>query len=238
MAFVRRTLWHDDKLLATYKDGRAHLNAYLDDHAFLLQATLELIQAEFHRDDLDFATRLGDALLARFEDQVNGGFFFTSHDHEALIQRTKLGEDNAIPAGNGIAAQALQRLSIITGKPQYAAAAERCLKVFFSRMAQTASYHASLCTALAEDLQPTALLVLCGKQNEAAAWQDALRRWYLPNVMTITLFGSRANLPGPLNKPETKLTTGWLCAGTRCLPPMTRLEELLPVIEKHRGTRL
>ena len=75
----------DGRLLATYKDGRAHLNAYLDDHAFLLAALLESMQADFRSDDLEFASTLADALLARFEDRAAGGFFFTSRDHETLI---------------------------------------------------------------------------------------------------------------------------------------------------------
>ena len=73
MDFVRNTLWRDEKLLATYKDGKAHLNAYLDDHAFLLNALLELMQAEFRQADLIFATQLADALLERFEDTDAGG---------------------------------------------------------------------------------------------------------------------------------------------------------------------
>ena len=160
MDFVRNTLWRDGKLLATYKDGKAHLNAYLDDHAFLLNALLELLQAEFRGTDLAFAVKLADALLARFEDQQSGGFFFTSHDHEILIQRNKIGQDNATPSGNGIAAQALLRLSLLTGETNYAEAAERCLKLFSPALQQAAGYHSSLCTALAECLQPSSLLVL------------------------------------------------------------------------------
>src|SRR3990170_3604287 len=93
--FVRTTLWAGDRLLATYKDGRAHLNAYLDDYAFLLHALLETMQAEFRSEDLRLARSLADTLLARFEDRELGGFFFTSHDHERLILRPKPGHDNA-----------------------------------------------------------------------------------------------------------------------------------------------
>ncbi len=97
MDFVRSTLWRDGKLLATYKDGKAHLNAYLDDHAFLLNALLELMQAELRQADLIFATQLADALLERFEVNDAGGFFFNSDDHEMLNQRNKIGQDTATP---------------------------------------------------------------------------------------------------------------------------------------------
>jgi len=227
MDFVRDTLWRDGKLLATCKDGKAHLNAYLDDHAYLLNALLELLQAEYRSADLAFAVQLADALLERFEDKQDGGFFFTSHDHEALIQRNKTGPDNATPSGNGIAAQSLLRLSELTGETRYAEAAERCLKLFFPAMQQIAAYHSSLCTALAEYLQPAAVLVLRGARNETRIWRDSLRSRYLPDVMTIALDGDVADLPEVLAKPRSEKATAWLCRGTQCLPPITDLQVLL-----------
>jgi len=170
---------------------------------------------------------LGDALLARFEDKQEGGFFFTSHDHEVLIQRNKIGPDNATPSGNGIAAQALLRLSSLAGETKYAEAAERCLKLFFPALQQAAAYHSSLCTALAEYLQPASVLVLRGTASEASAWQNALRSRYLPNVMTIALADDVADLPDALAKPIGGQTIAWLCHGTQCLPPITDLDELL-----------
>ena len=76
-------------LAATYKDGRAHLNAYLDDYAFLIAAQLELLQDEFSVEALEFATQLADVLLEQFEDPTEGGFFFTAREHERLIHRPK-----------------------------------------------------------------------------------------------------------------------------------------------------
>ena len=232
MDFVRGILWRDGRLLATYKDGKAHLNAYLDDHAFLLNALLELMQAGFRSVDLAFAVQLADALLARFEDKQSGGFFFTSHDHEVLIQRNKTGQDNATPSGNGIAAQALLRLSLLTGKTEYAEAAERCLKLFFPALQQAAGYHSSLCTALAEFLQPSSVLVLRGAPGATGAWQNALRSRYLPGVMTIMPEDDVAGLPDALDKPRGEKATAWLCRGTQCLPPITGLDELLAQLSR------
>jgi len=227
MDFVQGTLWQDGKLLATHKDGRTHLNAYLDDHAFLLNATLELLQTGYRAADMRFAIQLADALLARFEDSENGGFFFTSHDHESLIQRNKIGPDNATPSGNGIAAQGLLRLAALTGDTRYAHAAERCLKLFFPMMQQAASQFSSLCTALDETLQPPSVLVLCGAEKETTAWQAAVTAKYRPGLLTIVLTGNETGLPAPLDKPRADTTTAWLCRGTQCLPPITRLDDLL-----------
>ena len=232
MDFVRNTLWRNGKLLATCKDGKAHLNAYLDDHAFLLNALLELLQAGFRSADLGFAVQLGDALLSRFEDQQDGGFFFTSHDHEALIQRNKVGPDNATPSGNGIAAQALLRLAELTGNREYAEAAERCLKLYFPALRQAAGYHCSLCTALAEYLQPPSLVVLRGAGRDTSAWMDRLRARYLPSVMTIVPPDDAAGLPEVLDKPRGKNITAWLCHGTQCLPPISDIDELLAALDQ------
>lgn len=230
MDFVRDTLWCDGRLLATHKDGKTHLNAYLDDHAFLLNAALEMLQTEFRPRDMDFAVQLADALLARFEDQQNGGFYFTSHDHETLIQRTKTAQDNATPSGNGITAQALLRLSEITGETRYHDAAERALVLFFPLMEKAASQCCSLNTALGELLQPPELLVLIGAQKETAAWRATVSNNYAPQRMVIALTGNEGGLPATLNKPKETSTTAWLCRGTQCLPPISDREILLTAL--------
>src|SRR5438876_1625697 len=109
LEFIRSRMWREGRLLATYKDERAHLNAYLDDYAFLIAALLELMQAEFSPRDLAFATELAETLLAEFEDAEAGGFFFTGKSHERLFHRPKPGHDQATPSGNAIAAWALAR---------------------------------------------------------------------------------------------------------------------------------
>ena len=227
MGFVRDTLWQDGKLYATHKDGKTHLNAYLDDHAFLLDAALESMQTAYRETDMQFAVQLADALLARFEDAEHGGFYFTSHDHEALIQRNKSGQDNATPSGNGIAAQALLRLAELTGDTRYRDAAERCLKLFYPLMQQAASQCCSLNTALGELLQPPSLLVLCGNEKETAAWRAAVSENYAPDLMVITLRGDEQGLPEVLAKPKQASTTAWLCRGTQCLPPIIDLNSLM-----------
>ena len=81
-------------MLATHKDGKSHLNGYLDDYAALLDALLVLLQADFDEADLVWARELAEALLTWFEDREQGGFFFTAHDHPPLIHRPKPGHDN------------------------------------------------------------------------------------------------------------------------------------------------
>src|SRR5436853_1278572 len=109
----------DGRLLRTFKDGTAKLNAYLEDHAFLLEALLTLYEASFDPRWFGAARATADAMIARFADEERGGFFETSADHERLVTRRKDLEDNPIPAGNSSAAYGLLRLAALTGEHEY-----------------------------------------------------------------------------------------------------------------------
>ena len=222
--FVRGTMWRDGHLLATAKDGRAHLDAYLDDHAFLLGALLELMQAGFRHDDLVFARELADTLLARFEDREAGGFFFTAHDHEALIHRPKSGHDNATPAGNGVAAFALQRLGHLLGESRYLAAAEKTLGLFWPQMRRQPSGFGSLLRTLEEAITPPDIIVLRGPADDMVAWRRALGAD--PRRLVLALPNGTTDLPALLAKPESDHVNAWVCRGVTCSAPTANLEEL------------
>lgn len=225
--FLSTSMWKEGRLLATYKDGHAHLNAYVDDYAFLLAATLEILQAEFRTRDLEFATGVADALLEHFEDRNAGGFFFTSHDHEQLILRPKPGQDNATPSGNGVAALALTRLGHLLGETRYLRAAEATVNLFYPAMAQHPAGFATLCTALAEVLEPTQTVVLRGPRLPLREWQQALSRLYLPDTLTLALDSAVQSLPDVLDKPAGAGVNAYLCRGVNCLAPVRDLDELL-----------
>ena len=225
--FLRRAMWRDARLLATWKDGRAHLNAYLDDHAYLLAALLELMQSSCRPQDLAWATELAQALLDRFEDPADGGFFFTGHDHERLIHRPKPAHDNATPAGNGIAAQALTTLGHWLGESRYLAAAERAVRAFARELGDRPMGCASLLIALEECLDPPTTVLLRGDPAICASWQLMIGRAFRPTVRVLDLSGQDA-LPGALAKPHERggAATAWVCKGTSCLPPIHSLEAL------------
>ncbi len=237
--FIHEHLWQDGHLLATAKDGKAHLNAYLDDHAFLLQALLELLQADFRKSDLDFAMALADALLARFQDPAVGGFFFTSHDHEQLIQRPKSAHDNATPSGNGIATFALQRLGHLLGEARYLKAAENTLRAFADTMRRNPAACPSLVMALDEYLTPPTVLILRGPEKEMADWKARLDRRWLPGTLVLALPESAINLPQAIDRPLQVHVNAWLCRGVECLQAIDQWEVLLEkLLGKHPESRL
>jgi uncharacterized protein len=231
LEFLRATMWRNGRLLATYKDGNAHLNAYLDDYAFLLDALLQMMQSEFRKEDLDWACALADTLLDQFEDREAGGFFFISHDHEKLIHRAKPGHDNATPSGNGIAAFALQRLGHLVGEPRYLQAAERALKLFYPAMERQASGFVSFATALDEYLAPPQTVILRGDGPAALEWARGLARTYRPGTLVLTLPAGLMELPTVLDKASPASgVQAWVCRGMSCLPPIVSLAELEQIL--------
>jgi uncharacterized protein len=229
--FIREKLWVNERLLATCKDDgkdnyHAHLNAYLDDYAYLLDALIELLQANYRAEDLAFAEDLAEALLENFESE-DGGFYFTSHSHETLIHRPKQGYDNATPNGNGIAAVALQKLGHILGEQRYLQAAERALKAFDSSMVNNAAACATLCHALEEFLTPPTMVIIRGKTKQMGAWRDAIQQTYYPHHLCFYLDESALDLPPTLQRNYTDSVNAWVCKGVVCEPSMNDLQTLL-----------
>jgi len=225
--FIRSRMWRDGRLLATSKDGHAHLAAYLDDYAYLMAALIELLQSEFSLRDLEFAEQLAEVLLAQFEDAEGGGFFFTARDHEALIHRPKPGYDNATPSGNAVAAWGLGRLAALTGEQRYAAAAERTLELFYPMMRDSPAGYGAMTIALDEHLQPPGVLVLRGRPEALARWRAELAREFLPDTTVLAIADSMSGLPPALDKPaRPEPVNGWLCRGVNCLLPISDLVDL------------
>ena len=226
--FIRRELWQDGRLYATHKDGRSHLAAYLDDYVFLADALLELLQVRWRAADLEFAVALTEAALTHFYDHADGGFWFTADDSEALIHRSKAFADEALPAGNGVAARVLARLGYLLGEPRYLQASERTLQAAWSAMERYPSAHAALLDALEEQLAPTEIVVLRGPASVISDWQRQLNRLYAPRRMILAIDDDAAPLPATLaSKPAAATGIAYVCTGTSCEAPIDEFATLV-----------
>jgi uncharacterized protein YyaL (SSP411 family) len=214
------------RLLAAYKDGKAHLNAYLDDYAFLLAAGLELLQCRWRTDDLVWLQGWADRLLDGFEDKGQGGFFFTADDHEALIHRPKSLADESMPSGNAVAALALLRLGHLLGERRYTEAAERTLKAAVPLLRQYPHGHGALLTAVAEWLHPSDVVILRGREEALPDWSAAARTGH-PRRLVFAIPREAGELPGDLAaRRAVEGEVAYLCTGTSCLPPIYSKAEL------------
>jgi len=234
LEFIRTAMWNDGRLLATYKDGHAHLDAYLDDHAYLLAALLEVLQAGFDARDLAWAQEIGDALLERFLDSQHGGFFFTAHDHETLIQRPKPGPDNATPSGNAVAALALHRLAFLTGDTRYSDAAAGTVALFWPQLQRQPASFGTLLAALEEQLTAPRTLIVMGARDAFGPWHALLDTAYLPATLTLFIPTGTEGLPPPLDKPPKDTVTAWLCEGATCRMPIDDPQTLRDALELPR----
>jgi uncharacterized protein len=226
--FIRRELWRDGRLLATSMNRRSHLNAYLDDYVFLADAVLELQQVRFREAELTFGRELLEVTLRHFEDQAGGGFFFTSDDHEALIQRPKSFADDATPAGNGIAAIALQRYGHLLGEPRYLAAAERTLRAAWPGLLRYPPAHMSLLIALEETLRPPELVVVRGPPADIEAWRAELAGLYAPGRIVLAIPADLPALPPALADKAARgaKPVAYLCRGATCSAALDSLAAL------------
>jgi uncharacterized protein YyaL (SSP411 family) len=214
--------WHDGRLLAKVGADSAQFPAYLDDHAFLIDALIEMLQCRWSARDIGWARQLADALLERFEDREQGGFYFTAHDHEKLIQRARPWTDDATPSGNGIAARALLRLGHLLGETRYTDAAQRTLHAAFSTMQQMPQACCSLLRALRDQLEPrTHVVIRIGDADEQQAWLESLRASRAARTDTYFIPAGVPSLPGTLDA-QTYARGGiaYVCRGTQCLAPL------------------
>jgi uncharacterized protein len=237
--FIRGTLWRDGRLLATYKDGRAHLNAYLDDYVYLADAILELQQVRFKSGELAFARELLNVVLDHFTDP-DGGFFFTSDDHETLIHRSKSFGDDATPAGNAVAAFVLQRLGHLLGEARYLAAAEKTLRTAWPVLEKYPQAHMSLLIALEELQNPPETIILRGEAAAIEAWRRDLARLYAPRRLILAVPGDARDLPPALEeKPTRGDAVAYVCQGSVCSTPLESFSALaahLRQAESHRSS--
>jgi uncharacterized protein YyaL (SSP411 family) len=222
--FVLRELRDEQGwLLRTYNHGTAHLNAYLEDHAFLLEALLTLYEATFDPRWFTEARALADQILERFSDPERGGFFSTASDHEALIARRKDVDDAPTPSGGAAAAFGLLRLARLTGEARYEDAAIGQLKLLHHLAPAHPGAFGHLLQAVDFALADVREVALVGDEREPL--ERVVRETFRPNVV---LAGGAADgvplLEG--REPVDGRAAAYVCERFTCRRPVTEPDEL------------
>ncbi len=228
LAFLQAKLWTPpaDKgahpvgsLSHRWRDGEKDQVQLLEGYAFLLAGVVQLYEATLDEQHLAFAIELAEAMLARFYDSENGGFWQSGPDAQDLILRLKEDYDGAEPSGNSIAVMALLRLGKITERQDFTAAGEKSLRAFASRMQQTPQALPAMLQALDFTMQEPKRVVLAGdaKKPAARALLKAIHAVYQPNK--VVLGNSGPVEPFAKTLPTKPGTVAYVCTGTSCLPP-------------------
>ena len=224
--FILESLQKDGSLLRSWKDGKAKLNAYLEDYTNFADGLIELLQVSGEIKYLQEAKRLADILINEFWDEDNGGFFFTSVNHEKLLIRHKDFYDNATPSGNSVAADVLLKLAKLIGDKKYERFAITVLRLVVPPIKRYPSAFGRVLSSMEFYLNPTKEIVVLGdfEEMKETIWSD-----YQPNkVVVLAENGENANLIPLLA--ERKMidgkTTVYVCENFVCQRPVTKAEDL------------
>ena len=217
----------DGRLLRTWKDGRAHLGAYLEDHAFLLQALITLYESTFDPRWYREAVAIADAIIELFSDPERGGFFTTPADHEHLVARRKDLEDSPIPSGSSAAAFGLLRLALLSGEGKYERHALGVLRLLFPLAVRHPGAFGHLLQAVDFYLAPVREVVIVGPSPEPLV--RVVRSEFRPHIV---LAGGNSDGVPLLEGREAVdgRAAAYVCEHFICKAPVTEPEELAALL--------
>jgi hypothetical protein len=223
----------DGRLRRTYNRGQARLDAYLEDHAFLLEALLALYEATFEERWFTAARETADELLARFADPERGGFFSTAADAERLLARRKELEDHPIPSGGASAALGLLRLGLLTGEARYEEAGLGHLRLVHPFTARHPVAFGHALQALDLHLGPAREVALVGEDR--GALERVVRSGLRPRLVLAGRGGDGtppsavALLQG--RTPVDGRAAAYVCERFACRAPVTEPAELAALLD-------
>ena len=231
------------RLYHTFRGGKASVDGYLDDYANLINALIDLYEADFNPERIAVSEELAGHMKDLFWDGESGGFFFTSEKHDNLLVRTKPYFDGSVPSGNAMAAKACLRLGRVTGKKEYRELAEKTLHAFSTPINQYPSACHNLVAVADAHLSPSTEIVIVGKKGagDTEAMLQAVRSTYNPNrIVALLDAASVGSMDTPLfegRKSVGGVATAYVCENYACKKPMTDTAELATFLreKKFRG---
>ncbi len=233
--FVLTTLSQDNGLLLrTYRAGKSHLNAYLEDYSYFIAGLIALYEAGFEPRWLTEAERLANIMIDQFGDDAGDGFFFTGKAHEVLIVQSKSAYDGATPSGASMAIHSLLRLAKHLDNPEFHNKAVETLKLYFHQMERMPSGSGQLLCELAFLLSTPKEIAIVGKKGDpkTEAMLAALHGIYQPNkIVASSESADGETLPLLAGKTQVDNTaTAYICENYACQAPTTDVEAFLELL--------
>jgi len=241
----RSRAWTGTSLAHAMKDGMAYGTGFLDDHAGMACAALEVFEASFDPEALAFARALCDAVLARFVDAPSGELCFTPSDAETVLYRNRDPHDHAAPGGHGLALDALLRLSALTGDKRYRAAAERAVAPIAAMAVAHPMGMATVVRALDRMHRGDVEVIVLGdrSRDDTRAMLRAVRSVMLPHRVVVCArcaeegiaMGLDAHLFEGRSAQAEGAPMAFVCRGTACEMPSRSPEALLATLRRVMG---
>ena len=234
--FVLTTLSQDNGLLLrTYRDGKSHLNAYLEDYSYFIAGLIALYEASFEPRWLTEAERLAHIMIDQFGDDAGDGFFFTGKAHETLIVQSKSAYDGATPSGASMAIHSLLRLAKHLNNPEFHNKAVETLLLYFQQMERMPSGSGQLLCELAFLLSTPKEIAIVGRKGDAKteAMLAALHGTYQPNkIVALRESADGQTLPLLVGKTQVDSTaTAYVCENYVCQAPTTDVEAFVELLQ-------
>ncbi len=225
--FLINNMFDKNILNATYKDGKSHLNAYLDDYVFLINSILNFLSVKWSDELFKKIIVLADSLIEKFLDFHDGGFYFTSKDHEKLIQKPKPTADEAYPSGNSIAAKILIKLGFLMNNTKYIDAAESIFSYASKQINNSPNSHSSLLDSYLLMNKPIITIILKTKKysNEVYKWLNYLININRPYINYYYVNNNKTGFKNIDDKESISEVTAYICIGFTCEKPINDINE-------------
>jgi hypothetical protein len=228
LAFLRANLWDEQTrtLHHRWRQGERDSVHLLSAYAHLCAGTLDLYEATLEPAHLSFAITLAEAMLAGFYDEANGGFYDSAGAGSELILRCKDDYDGAEPSGNSAAVLALLRLAAMTGRKEFANAAEKTLRLFAPRVHEVPQAVPHLLIGLDFLLHEPWHAIVAGDpaQPGTQGLLRAVHSVYQPGKVVLSNAGPVE--PFAQTLPATERACVYLCSGAACQPPSSNPEQV------------
>ena len=228
LGFIREKLWDEKSqtLFHRWRDGERDQVQLLEGYAFLLSGTIELYEATLQPAHLDFAVQLAAAMIAKFYDAADGGFWQSPAGQTDLILRVKDDYDGAEPSGNSVATLGLLKLAAITGRADFKTPAEATLQLFAARLQSQPAALAFMLHALDFWLDEPRRVVIAGEKNsvEFQKLLHAAHSVYAPNRIILGNAGAVESFAKTLTSKNS--ATAFVCTGQACQSPTSAAEKL------------
>ncbi len=224
LAFLRHHLWDSSSqtLYHRWREGARDSVQLLSAYAFLLSGVINLYEVTLEPDTLNFAVELADAMLDKFFDPENGGFWQSGKESRNLILRTKDDYDGAEPSGNSVATIGLLKLAEITGRDDLMKAAEKTLRLYAKRLQEQPEALPHLLIAAMRALGKRHRIVIAGDVKSGVGLEllRAAHAVYHPSQVMLGTAGPVDSFARSLSARDGNPAT-YVCEGTTCRLPVT-----------------